>query len=110
MIREAQYGSLRCLVSVPEVHLLNAELWPILCFLHGRGEAAPLDIHVALTRHGPLSPASAQEATDSFVVVAPQLPAPGGNVWRSQAREMQQIVLAVAREYRGDLEIGRAHV
>jgi len=102
MMLVGQYGSLRCLISVPSTHASSATLWPLLCFLHGKGEAAPLDIEVALTRHGPLSPASAQEATDHFVIVAPQLPLPGGDVWRSNVREVQQVVDGAALEYRGD--------
>jgi len=102
VIRVTQYGSLRCVVSAPEAPPSKAELWPILCFLHGRDEAAPLDLQVALTRHGPLGHTSAEEAHNNFVVVAPQLPAPGGNVWRSHIHDVQAIVLAVAREYRVD--------
>jgi len=102
MILPAQYGSLRCLVSVPLGHSTNTKLWPVLCFLHGFREAAPLDIEVALTRHGPLNPASAPEATDSFVVVAPQLPPPGGKIWGAHEGEVKQVLDGAAQAYRGD--------
>jgi predicted peptidase len=54
---------------------------PLLCFLHGYGEAAPLDIDRALTRHGPLRPGNSPLA-DDFIVVAPQLPSAGDAWWR----------------------------
>lgn len=74
----------------------------MLCFLHGYDEAAPLEIHRALTRHGPLRPGSSRQAMEEFVVVAPQLPAPGGDVWRRYAEAVQQIVRQVQALYGGD--------
>ena len=99
---ERQYGSLQCLVSVPEAAPPSGGV-PVLMFLHGWKEAAPLPIREALTRHGPLRPGSAAIATERFVVVAPQLPAPGGNVWPARADEVAAIARAVAREFSGDL-------
>ena len=46
---------LRYLLSVPE----QTGRLPILCFLHGYGEAAPRDIRRAMTLHGPLRSTSA---------------------------------------------------
>lgn len=68
---------------------------PLLCFLHGFDEAAPLDIFRALTRHGPLAPA-AHPFTERFVLVAPQLPA-AGDLWHGYAEAVRRIVLEEAR-------------
>ena len=98
---ERTYSSLRCLVSVPPGSPPPAG-WPVLVFLHGSGEAAPMDLHAAMTAHGPLRASSGDQATRRFIVVAPQLPAPGGNVWQAQARAVEAIAEAVAREFGGD--------
>lgn len=89
-------------VSLPPTYALGTGLWPVLCFLHGRGEAAPLEIREALTRHGPLRPGSSAQATDRFIIVAPQLRAPGGDVWRGVAGVVQQIVRGVQAAYGGN--------
>lgn len=92
---------LRYLLSVPRTSGAAPQGRPVLCFLHGYDEAAPLEIHRALTRHGPLRPGSAPAALTEFVGVAPQLPAPG-DVWRRHAAEVREIVERVQREHGGD--------
>jgi poly(3-hydroxybutyrate) depolymerase len=93
---------LRYVVWAPSTYPSETELWPVLCFLHGNGEAEPLDVRQAATRHGPLKPESAQKAADQFVIIFPQLPAPGGDVWRSYAREVRTIVEAVQTRFNGN--------
>jgi hypothetical protein len=96
----SEYG-LDTLVSLPESAAGAGAPSPVLCFLHGWGEAAPLDIVTALTRHGPLHPGSSQRAS-KFLVVAPQLRFPGGDVWHSKADLVREIVTAVCLRYQGD--------
>jgi predicted peptidase len=65
---------------------------PLLCFLHGYDEAAPLDIFAALTRHGPLRANTPPRCIEQFVIVAPQLPT-RGDLWHRYAHVVRQIVL-----------------
>jgi predicted peptidase len=88
---------LRYLLSVPE----QTGRLPILCFLHGYGEAAPRDIRRALTLHGPLRSTSTPRARQEFIVVAPQLLI-GGDLWNRYADVLRQIVSEVRSEYGGD--------
>jgi predicted peptidase len=60
-----------------------------------------MDIHETACSHGPLRPGSSQEAAN-FIVVVPQLPQPGGDIWHQHADAVQQIVRQVQTEYRGD--------
>jgi predicted peptidase len=71
---------------------------PLLCFLHGYDEAAPLDIFAALTRHGPLRATTPPRWVDQFVIVAPQLPT-RGDLWHCYAHVVRQIVLEEAQKY-----------
>jgi predicted peptidase len=89
-------------VSVPPVYSPETDLWPVLCFLHGSGEAAPLDIRQAVKRHGPLRSGSSRKAANQFIVVIPQLPAPGGDVWYRHARAVREIVTAVQTKCGGN--------
>jgi poly(3-hydroxybutyrate) depolymerase len=98
---ERTYASLRCLVSVPP-GVPPKDGWPVMVFLHGGQEAAPRELHEAMTAHGPLRQSSGQQATQRFIVVAPQLPAPGGNVWSARAGAVRAIAAAVAAEFGGD--------
>jgi predicted peptidase len=75
---------------------------PLLCFLHGYDEGAPVDIIDALTRHGPLREGNPREWIDRFVIVAPQLPV-RGDLWRRYAAAVREIVLAEAWRYRCDV-------
>ena len=74
---------------------------PVLCFLHGYGEAAPMDISAAATLHGPLRQASSQKATDCFIVAAPQLPAKEDD-WHKYANAVRGIVIDVQNNYGGN--------
>lgn len=76
---------------------------PVLVFLHGYDEGAPMDIHRALTLHGPLRSGNPAVARQRFVVVAPQLPA-RGDLWLRSADAVRQIVRQVQAEHRGDPE------
>lgn len=92
---------LRSLVSLPEGPLPASGAWPVLCFLHGYDEAAPLEIRRGLTRHGPLRPGSSPRAVRDFVIVAPQLPRPG-DLWHAYADPVHELVLQVQALHRGD--------
>ena len=96
-----EYRSLNCLISVPPDEPREGG-WPVLVFLHGSGEAAPQELCAALTAHGPLCESSGSAATQRFVVVAPQLPEPGGDVWESQAEAVKGIGLDAAHEFGGN--------
>jgi predicted peptidase len=89
-----------CVVSIPPGPRPK-EGWPILIFLHGNGEAAP-PLQVAMTRHGPLGASSGSEATPRFVVIAPQLPKPGGNVWNRFADQVEAIAQSAPEKYQGN--------
>jgi hypothetical protein len=91
---------LRCIVRVPAVEPISG--LPLLCFLHGYDEGAPVDIIDALTRHGPLREGNPREWIDRFVIVAPQLPV-RGDLWRRYAPAVREIVLAEAWRYRCDV-------
>jgi hypothetical protein len=93
---------LRYVVSLPPTFTPGTGPWPVLCFLHGYKEATPLPIQQVLTRHGPLRPENPSQAAARFIVVAPQLRAPGGDVWRYQADVVQDIVRWVQTAYNGD--------
>lgn len=92
---------LRYLLSVPPKSGRRGELFPLLCFLHGYGEAAPRDIRRALTLHGPLRSSSAVRVREEFIVVAPQLLV-GGDLWSRYADVVRQLVSEVRSENRGD--------
>ena len=83
------------LLSLPDT---TATPYPLLLFLHGYDEGAPLPLRQALTRHGPLAPKSAPSATSSFVIVAPQLPT-RGDLWHRYAEAVEEIVQEVQSRY-----------
>jgi len=97
-LRVMDDAPLRYLVSVPEDG--GEAPRPVLCFLHGHDEAAPMNITRALTLHGPLRPGS-PPAARGFIVVAPQLPR-AGDIWAHYAGEVRRIVAAVRAEHGGD--------
>jgi poly(3-hydroxybutyrate) depolymerase len=97
--RLVEGSPLRYLLSVPRAAAAGAS--PVLCFLHGYDEAAPVDIHRALTRHGPLRPGSSPLAASEFIVVAPQLPR-AGDLWHRYADAVRQIVTGVQQAHGGD--------
>lgn len=75
---------------------------PLLCFLHGYDEGAPLDIFDALSRHGPFRSLNPSTYKDRFVIVAPQLPL-RGDLWYRYADTVRQIVLDEAKKFACDL-------
>lgn len=98
--RLIESGPLRYLLSLPPA--ASAEPRPVLVFLHGYDEGAPMDIHRALTLHGPLRAGNPSIATDEFIVVAPQLPV-RGDLWLRSADAVRNIVRRVQAEHGGDL-------
>jgi poly(3-hydroxybutyrate) depolymerase len=98
---EMQFETLGCLLSIPP-GTPPRDGWPILLYLHGSGEAAPMRIAQALTLHGPLNPHSATIATNGFIVVAPQLPEPGGDVWATRSDTIAKLAADVAGKNHGD--------
>ena len=88
---------LRCLVSVPD----TPAALPLLVFLHGYDEAAPMPPGEALRRHGPLSPTSA--VRDDFIVLAPQLHE-AGDRWRFHAADIVQAIERVEARWRVDVD------
>ena len=101
-LRVVDQSPLHYLLSVPTASASEVESRPVLCFLHGYDEAAPMEIRRALTRHGPLRQGNPSEVADRFIVVAPQLSPPGGDVWHRHADTVQQIVTEVREGYGGD--------
>ncbi len=99
--RVVSSGPLSYLLSVPQDVRPAGALLPVLCFLHGYGEAAPRDIRRALTLHGPLKPTSSPRATRQFIVVAPQLRV-AGDIWLNYADALRDIVAQVNAEHGGD--------
>jgi hypothetical protein len=75
---------------------------PLLCFLHGYDEGAPLDIFNALRRHGPFRSVNPSTYKDRFVIVAPQLPV-RGDLWNRYADTVRRIVLDEAKRFACDL-------
>ena len=61
-----------------------------------------MGIHAALTLHGPLREGNPPQVSNHFIIVAPQLPAPGGDIWSRYAPTVQQLVKAVQVQYHGD--------
>jgi predicted peptidase len=96
-MREAIAGGLRYLLSLPA----GGEPAPLLCFLHGYDEAAPMPLERGVTKHGPLRTGSAAIARDSFVIVAPQLPR-AGDLWLRYADAVLEIIASAANATRVD--------
>jgi predicted peptidase len=91
------------LLSVPEGGEAPAGGWPLLCFLHGYGEGAPMPIREALALHGPLAPTGSPRATTEFVVLAPQLPIRGDH-WHGHAEGVEAIVREAQARHGADRE------
>lgn len=92
---------LRYLISLPTAAASDGARSPLLCFLHGYGEAAPIEIHEALTLHGPLRSGSWPGAVERFLIVAPQLPS-AGDFWYRYAEAVKQVVNDVQVAHGGD--------
>jgi predicted peptidase len=93
----AELGELKYLTRPGESRPQNRSP-PLLCFLHGYDEAAPLDIETGLTRHGPFKPGNPAPQLDQFVCVAPQLPR-RGDIWHRYAHGVREIVLHEAQRH-----------
>lgn len=90
------------ILSLPD-NVESKSNWPVLCFLHGFDEAAPMDIRKAITRHGPLQKGSSPATRREFIVIAPQLPKPG-DIWYQYDEAIIGIVEEVRNTYRGDAD------
>lgn len=99
--RLANIAPLSGVLSLPKNLKPGAAL---LCFLHGRGEAQPMDAITAMTMHGPLNPRSALDAEGlarQFIVVAPQLPVAGDH-WHVFADVVANLVLEIEARHATD--------
>ena len=73
-LKHVKDASLPYLFSKPSVSKPETG-WPMLCFLHGYGEAADrMEIREALTKHGPFKN---DRIVNEFLIVAPQMPIAG---------------------------------
>ena len=64
---------------------------PLLCFLHGYDEAAPVPPRHGLTRWGPLRPGNPAAIAQRFAILAPQLPRAGDH-WHRYGAELQGLI------------------
>jgi predicted peptidase len=101
---EEKYGeSPKYLPSSPSGYAPRTGAGPVLCFLQGIGEHAPMAPLKALTMHGPLLLGISHQATDRFIVVAPQQAKRGGeDGWNEHADEITEIVNEVQKDYNWD--------
>ena len=60
-----------------------------------------MDIHEALTRHGPMRPDNAVRALKEFIVAAPQMPA-RGDIWYRHADAGRTIARMLHERHEGD--------
>ncbi|HEV2149647.1 MAG TPA: hypothetical protein VGR37_19765 [Longimicrobiaceae bacterium] len=90
-LRVVESAPLPYLLSVPASRGDDPAPLPLLCFLHGYDEAAPVEIRSGVARHGPLRPGSSARALEGFIVVAPQLPR-AGDLWHRHAKDVREIV------------------
>lgn len=93
-----EHGGLRYLLRVP-TSAAN-ERAPVLVFLHGYDEGAPMPIERALTSHGPLRQGNPADALASFIIVAPQLPT-RGDIWFEHARAVESLVRQIQQDNGG---------
>jgi len=100
-IRVFAAAPLRYAVSAPSGSPASTDGWPVLCFLHGHHEGAPLDLLDGVTRHGPLRGESWPGARERFVIVAPQLPVAGDH-WHEHAETVVDLVTRVGGAHGGD--------
>jgi predicted peptidase len=96
--RLVEGAPLRYLLSLPAA---AAQPRPVLVFLHGYDEGAPVEIRRALTLYGPLRAGNPAVVAEEFIVVAPQLPVKG-DLWRGSADAVREIVRRVQVEHAGD--------
>lgn len=100
--REILTTPLRCAVFVPPGRP-PASGWPLLCFLHGNGEAAPMPLDEAWRKHGPLRPGNPAIAAERFLIVVPQLAAEHkGDSWHRFRAGVEAIVARECDAARAD--------
>jgi predicted peptidase len=92
---------LRYLLALPGEPESQKALWPVICFLHGYDEGAPMKIEDALTRHGPLRLGNPVRRVNNFIMIAPQLPV-RGDIWHRYADGVREIVQDVQKRHGGD--------
>jgi poly(3-hydroxybutyrate) depolymerase len=97
-IRVIESAALPYLLSVPPAAGEDDSPLPLLLFLHGYDEAAPVEIRWGVARHGPLRRGSSHRALEEFIVAAPQLPK-AGDLWHQFADAVREIVQEVGREH-----------
>ncbi|HEX8280602.1 MAG TPA: hypothetical protein VF551_04440 [Chthoniobacterales bacterium] len=95
----AEHGGLKYILRLPATSSLARA--PVLLFLHGYDEGAPMEIDAALTRHGPLRDGNPADALAPFIIVAPQLPF-RGDVWHEFADAVAALLRAVHEQHGGD--------
>ena len=94
-------GNLRYVVSCPAARAQGDQPWPVLCFLHGQGEAVPMPVERSAALHGPLSTTSWPAARERFVIVEPQRPGRMDD-WVADLSAIDRIVRRVRQDRRGD--------
>ena len=97
-----QAETLRYIVRPPQTRAAGT-LAPVLVFLHGYDEGAPMAIELALTLHGPLRPANPADALAPFLIIAPQLPV-RGDVWYRHSEAVRWLVRHAHEQHGGDPE------
>ncbi|HSH38807.1 MAG TPA: hypothetical protein VK993_08475 [Chthoniobacterales bacterium] len=80
---------------------------PVLFFLHGYDEGAPMPMEDALTLHGPLRTGNPGAALAPFIIVAPQMPV-RGDIWHRYANGVRAILTNVLEQHGGDAQ--RAYI
>ncbi len=100
-IELVESGPLPYVLSIPKQVASVDHRWPVLCFLHGYDEGAPVPIRKGLARHGPLKSSSSPVAVSEFIVVAPQLPF-RGDLWHSYVLEVSAILEGIRKDHYGD--------
>jgi poly(3-hydroxybutyrate) depolymerase len=93
-LQRVETSALPYLLSLPAGDAPASGTWPLLCFLHGYDEGAPMPMERALTRHGPLAASASPCGTAEFIVIAPQLPV-RGDLWHRHADAVREIVRQV---------------
>ncbi len=93
-----QEGPLPYLLRVPAPQQHAA---PVLLFLHGHGEGAPLELRQAMTLHGPLCEGNPATVPDRFLIAAPQMPT-RGDLWWSYEDSVRAILETLVERHAAD--------
>ncbi|AKJ29383.1 alpha/beta hydrolase-fold protein [Caldimonas brevitalea] len=100
-LHQNDQGPLPHLLALPAAAAAAGRRHPLLCFLHGYDEGAPMPLRQALTLHGPLAAASAAVARSDFIVMAPQLPTRGDHWWR-HGDAVRELLARVQQQHGAD--------